>query len=187
MSKEVIDPEWDNVFRKTDEVEEPLVEVLGHIPIFSLLSPRELQRIARAVHVRRYDPGEVVVRRGVAQSGFYMVHSGSVDIVRLGRSGKSEVVGTLYPPELLGEFSLLDDSPRSSSIVAAEDNELIGFFKPDLMDILVTRPQMGCKILLRLAEEMAHILRGDYTKLLDMGFPFVEVEEGGVEMDPTAS
>ena len=68
MSKEVIDPEWDNVFRKTDEVEEPLVEVLGHIPIFSLLSPRELQRIARAVHVRRYDPGEVVVRRGVAQS-----------------------------------------------------------------------------------------------------------------------
>jgi CRP/FNR family cyclic AMP-dependent transcriptional regulator len=110
-----------------------------------------------------------------------------VHIVRQNRSGEREVVGTLYPSELLGELSLLDDSPCSSSIVAAEDSELIGFFKPDLMDILVTKPQMGCKILLRLAEEMAHILRGDYARLIDMGFPFAETEDHGVELDPTAS
>jgi len=187
MNREIIDPEWDNVFRKVDEVREPLVEVLGHIPIFSLLSLRELERIARAVHVRQYEPGETVIRRGVAQSGFYMINSGSVHIVRQNRAGESEVVGTLYPAELVGEFSLIDDSPRSSSIVAAEESEIIGFFKPDLMDILVTKPQMGCKILLRLAEEMAHILRGDYARLVDMGFPFVEVEEHDVELDPTAS
>jgi CRP-like cAMP-binding protein len=139
------------------------------------------------VHLREYKAGETVIRRGVAQSGFYMIRSGSVHIVRRGLDGTGKVVGTLYPPELLGEFALLDDSPRSSTIVAAEPSELIGFFKPDLMDILITKPALGCKILLRLSEKMAHTLRVDYARLLALGFPLPESAGSVAEMDPTAS
>ncbi len=187
MDRPTIDPEWDNVFRDDGGEEESLVEMLLRIPIFSLLSMRELQRVANAVHLRQYKAGETVIRRGVAQSGFYMIRRGSVHIVRTGAGGASTVVGTLYSPELLGEFALLDDSPRSSAIVAAEPSEMIGFFKPDLMDILVTRPALGCKILLRLSEEMARTLRGDYARLLALGFPFPESVGSVAKMDPTAS
>ena len=55
------------------------------------------------------------------------------------------------------------------------------------MDVLVTKPGMGCAILLRLAEEMSHNLNRDYDRLLDLGYPFVETEDTSAELDPTTS
>ena len=54
--------------------------------------------------------------------------------------------------------------------MAAKPSELIGFFRPDLMDILVTQPTLGCKIVLRLAEEMNLRLARDYRALRDTGY-----------------
>ena len=186
-AEQIIDPEWHNVFREESRAEERLEDALGQIPIFGLLSPRELQLVGRIVHIRTFKPGETIIHRGVEQSGLYLIRSGAVNIVRRTAAGESEVVGTLYPPELLGEFALLDGTPRSSSIVAAETSQLIGFFKPDLMDILVTKPALGCKILLRLAEEMNRSLRKDYGRLREVGFPFPDEVEQEAGIDPTAS
>ena len=187
-TERVIDPEWENLFTESEQEssKETLVRSLGKIPILSLLRASELKLLSRIVHVRSYETGEMVVRRGVKQSGFYLVRSGSVSIVRSGHGGAT-VIDTLRPPALLGEFALVDDTPRSTSIVAAEPSELIGFFKPDLMDVLVTKPGMGCAILLRLAEEMSRNLNGDYEKLLDLGYPFTEVEPESADLDPTTS
>ena len=184
---QIVDPEWHNFFREEHRAEERLEDALGQIPIFGLLSPRELRLVGSIVHIRTFKKGETIIRRGAEQSGLYLIRTGSVHIVRHLTEGEHEVVGTLYPSELLGEFALLDGSPRSSSIVAAEMSELIGFFKPDLMDILVTNPALGCKILLRLTEEMNRSLRKDYGRLREAGFPFPAEVEQEVGMDPMAS
>ena len=181
MEKNSIDPEWDNVFRYVEEEATSVIDVLLNVPIFSLLTSRELQRVAQAMHLRKYAQGECVIRSGASQSGFYVIVEGAVDVV----SRTGGVLGTLHSPELIGEFALLDDSPRSSSLISAEPSELIGFFKPDLMDFLVTNPELGCKILLRMSEEMARNLQRDYTRLCTMGFPF-DSSGKGVAMDPIA-
>ena len=69
---------------------------------------------------------------------------------------------------------LLDPSPHSLSFFAAEPTKLIGFFKPDLLELLDTQPEMGCKILLRFSENMARILRDKYADLCDLGCEFEE-------------
>ena len=181
MEKNSIDPEWDNVFRYVEEEATSVIDVLLNVSIFSLLTSRELQRVAQAMHLRKYAQGECVIRSGASQSGFYVIVEGAVDVV----SRTGGVLGTLHSPELIGEFALLDDSPRSSSLIVAEPSELIGFFKPDLMDILVTNPELGCKILLRMSEEMVRNLQRDYTRLCTMGFPF-DSSRKGVAMDPIA-
>lgn len=173
-TEERVEPEWENFFKRKVQKRHSLERILGSVPMFSLLRAEELKRLGRIVHVRRYKSGEPVIRRGVKQSGFYLIRSGSVNIVREGRDRGAIVIGTLEPPELIGEFALLDDSARSTSIIAAESSELIGFFKADLMDILVTNPSMGCAILLRLGEQMGESLARDYAKLWDRGYPFPE-------------
>ena len=185
VREEFIDPEWSNFFRREVVQSERLEECLERVPIFSLLEEWELQLIAQIVHDRFYDAGETVIRRGVEQSGFYLVRTGSVDIVRESLDGDREVVANLGPGELLSEFSLVDGTPRTSSIIAAESSELIGFFKPDLMDILVTKPGLGCKIVLRLAEEMCKSLNKDYARLQEYGYPFPESERHEEALDPT--
>ena len=176
-SEDSIDPEWANVFHEQAPETYLVEEILHGVPIFSLLSVKELELLARIVHPRNYSTGETVIRRGMAQSGFYLIQSGSVEIVRDEAEADREVVDILGPGALLGEFALLDDTPRSSSIVAAEASELIGFFKPDLMGILNTHPVMGCKILLRLGEEMARSLQRDYGSLRACGYPFGDGED----------
>jgi CRP/FNR family cyclic AMP-dependent transcriptional regulator len=182
----IVDPEWENFFREKGQRQRTLRHLLGEMPVFSLLRADELKWLARIVHVRRFKTGEVVIRRGTQQSGFYVVREGAVNVVRSHADGTQQVMGTLYPPELIGEFALLDDHPRSTSIVAAEPSELIGFFKPDLMDIMVTRPAMGCAILLRLAEQMSATLIKDYKELQSLGYPFPD-QLGEERMDPTTS
>lgn len=170
----VIDPEWENFFStKASRKQESLQKFLGRVSVFSLLRARELRTLVRIVHVRDFARGEVVIPRGVQQSGLYLVRHGSVHIVR--ESG--DVVATLGPDQLLGEFALLDETPRSTSVVAAEKSELVGFFKPDLTDILSTHPAMGCMILLRLGEDMTATLNKDYKRLRDLGWPHLEGPE----------
>ena len=187
-TERVIDPEWENFFaggkaRSAGSVEREL----SGISVFSLLKPRDLHQLARLVHPRSYERGETIIRAGVTPSGFYMILSGSVDIVRERLDHSRRIVATLHPPELIGEFALLDDSPRSTSVVAAEPSELIGFFRPDLLDIITTMPEMGCMILVRLAKDMTHRLREDYALLREMGYPFPDRDGDGDGLDPTVA
>lgn len=183
----VVDPEWENFFSpRVVAQRESLERLLGRVSIFSLLRARELRRLARMVHIRTFARGEVVIRRGVHQSGLYLVRTGSVHIVREGADGERNVIGTLGHGELLGEFALLDDTPRSTSVVAAETSELVGFFKPDLTDILATHPAMGCMILLRLGEDMTATLNKDYARLRELGWPLLDrPDDDGI--DPTTA
>ena len=174
--EEIVDPEWGTVFSAEDDQTESLQQALARIPIFSLLVQRELGQLARIVHIRHFKAGETIIYRGVEQSGFYLVRSGSVHIVRENFDHSITVVGTLGSRELLGEFALLDSTPRNSSIVSAEHCELIGFFKADLVEVLATNPEMGCKIVLRLAEEMSRSLYSDYNELRALGCPFTDDE-----------
>ena len=185
--KHVVDPEWENLFSPQSTVKtQSLERLLGRVSIFSLLRARELRTLARMVHVREFSRGEVVIHRGVQQSGLYLVRTGSVHIVREGPEGKQRTVATLGIGELLGEFALLDDTPRSTSVIAAEKSELVGFFKPDLTDILATKPSMGCMILLRLGEDMTQTLNRDYANLRELGWPQIERPEGDT-IDPTTA
>ena len=185
LEKPIADPEWDNVFARPKPASQALEQILARIPIFSLLSRRELRKLVKIVHIRRFLAGETVVQRGLVQSGFYLIRSGSVYILHPRPDQRREVGQILEPGQLLGDYGLLDSTPRTTTAVAAAPSELIGFFKPDLMNILVPNPIMGCKILLRLAEEMAGSLARDYAALQAMGRPIAD--QARSTDDPTLS
>ncbi len=158
-----IDPEWENVFRSQQEKDSSFRQDLGRVGGFGLLTEDELVMLERAVHLRYYRANECIIQKEVPQSGLYIISEGSVNVVCDG-----VVVELLKPISVLGEFGLLDPSPHSLSFFAAEPTKLIGFFKPDLMELLDTQPEMGCKILLRFSQNMARILREQYADLCDL-------------------
>jgi len=148
----VQDPEWHADGAGTGEEVDALLGVLGGLPIFGGLTEAELEKVERIVHQRQFSAGEVVIRAWAPRTGFFVVLSGEVDVVRTKEDGTSLAVGRLGEGELLGEFAILDDTPRSTSIVAAGPCELIGFFRPDLMDLIQTDPALGFKVLYRMSQ-----------------------------------
>lgn len=177
------DPEWENYFSGDGERPESLEETLRRVPAFSGLGAKALAALARQVHRRTFSRGEVVVRRGAPRFGFYVVRRGSVDLIGEDPAG-GEITGHLGPGAVIGRFALLDDSPAPATVIAAERSELVGFFKPDLTDLAATDPGLGCRILLRLGEEMAAALNKDYARLEALGWPFEDCGEGGPARPP---
>ena len=158
---------WGNIFqlerRKTS-----LAEILANIPLFNTLTPKELRVLEKVVHVRTYKPGDTVFVETEPGVGMYVVRSGRVNIVLQHRTDNRIVLAELEPGDFFGEMALMGDTARSATAVAVDDVELIGFFHPDLMEIINLHPQMGAKISFGLAKTLADRLRFTNTQLREI-------------------
>jgi len=183
MSALAKDFEWNNLDQ--NQSVRSVVDILGDLSLFELLTLSELQKLAHIVHLRTFGPGEIIIRAQAPRLGMYVIQSGAVHVVRRGHDQEPIIVGTLRPGELIGEFSLLDPSPRSSGMMAAEFSTLIGFFQPDLMSLIDTDPNIGFKILMPLTQMMAEQHRRDMNNLRRLRKELLALSEPAKETEPT--
>ena len=158
---------WQNIFRRRDERSD-LLKMLGRVPIFQGLSRREHQLVRNLIHIRRYEPGEVVFMQGQPGTGMYILLSGDVDIYLNYRQDDEIHLASLQSGDFFGELSLLDESPRSATAVTVGPAELAGFFRSDLMDLVEKNPSLGVKVILALAEVLGERLRATNQELQDL-------------------
>jgi CRP-like cAMP-binding protein len=74
--------------------------------------------------LRVFSAGEVVFREGDAGRQMYVINAGRVDVFRHANGGQVHV-GSLGPGDIFGEMALVDDLPRSATVVAVEENTRI--------------------------------------------------------------
>lgn len=164
---------WDNLFRRRDESQEVL-EALQQAFVFQTLSRRELALVQDTVHVRSFKPGEAIFRQGEIGVGMYILLRGSLEIfvdhaLDDDVPARAHMVTRLHGGDFLGELSLVEtNSRRTATAIAAEESTLIGFFKPDLFEILERQPATGVKILLRLSEVLGRRLKETTMKVTEL-------------------
>lgn len=155
---------WDNLFRRNQR-DQQIVEILSDNYIFKELSILELSFIQSLVHYRTYRAGETVFRQGEVGVGMYIVVKGCVNITVEDNpaqqiAGKNNFVTRLNPGDFFGEIALVEQTGRrTASATAAGELVLLGFFKPDLAEIIERSPKTGVKIVTRLAEVLGRRLK----------------------------
>ncbi len=164
---------WDNFFRQSDQDQEVL-DALRQTIVFSTLAKKELRFVKDTVHVRTFKAGESIFRQGEVGVGMYVLLHGALDIFVDSFSSdslpvRSQLVTRLRGGDFLGELSLVEpNSRRTATAIAAEESSLIGFFKPDLFEILDRQPATGVKILLRLGEVLGRRLKETTLKVTEL-------------------
>lgn len=73
---------------------------------------------------KKYAAGEEIFRMGDRGHNAYFIESGNVE-VSIPRDGEKTVIAELGVGELFGEMSMIDDAPRSATVTATEDTEVI--------------------------------------------------------------
>ncbi|MFQ6070473.1 MAG: cyclic nucleotide-binding domain-containing protein [Candidatus Aminicenantales bacterium] len=152
-------PIWGDKFLKKKRRKEDIFTILKNIPIFEQLSSKELQEVEKIVHQRKYKKGEAVIHKGNPGLGMYIVIKGGVEIIDEEKKPGQRTLATLGEGSFFGEVALLDESPRSASAIATEESDIVGFFRPDFLDLIKRKPKMGTKILFSLAKIIGERLR----------------------------
>jgi CRP/FNR family cyclic AMP-dependent transcriptional regulator len=128
---------------------EEKIDMLGSMPLFQGVDVEDLGGIAdRTVEVD-YAGGGVIVREGEIGTGFFVIVSGSVRVVRDG-----ETVSTLGRGEFFGELSVLDRRPRIAQVVAAEPTTCLALASWDLEAVIAEQPRVALAMLRVLAERL---------------------------------
>lgn len=96
------------------------IDRLARCPLFAGCNRRQLAEIAAHTCPVEMGAGAVVVRQGTRGHEFYVVMSGHALVVQDGVP-----VATVGPGDFFGEMALLDRGPRTATVVATEDMELL--------------------------------------------------------------
>ncbi len=126
------------------------LEHLANVRMFSALSKKELNMVAKAADVVTIKAGTDIVTEGTTGHEFFLILGGQASVRRRGRK-----VATLGPGDYFGELSLLDRGPRSASVVADDDVEVAVIGQREFMAVLDQVPAVSHKLLVT----MAHRLR----------------------------
>jgi CRP-like cAMP-binding protein len=96
-------------------------ELLRNVSIFNHLDPATAGDLERLCEVREFREGAVIVGQDDPGDALYVLGAGKVKVVLFGKQGR-EIILSIFktPGDFFGEMSLLDDEPRSATVVAAE-------------------------------------------------------------------
>ncbi len=137
---------WSSLLNR--DASDPEDTLLGAIPLFEDLTPREIDAVQRLLHRRDYVAGESVFVQGEPGLGMYIIARGAVSI-QSEPSGRELV--ELSDGDFFGEIALLNEVIRTATARAKTDCTLLSLFQPDLLGLLERNPRLGVKVLLALA------------------------------------
>ena len=125
------------------------IEHLQQIPMFSALSKRDLQLVARRAEDVRVPAGKVLVNEGETGHEFFVILDGTARVTRRGKR-----VATIGPGDAFGELALLDKAPRNATVIAEMPMELVVLGQREFAGIIDEVPGFARKLLAGMASRL---------------------------------
>jgi CRP/FNR family transcriptional regulator, cyclic AMP receptor protein len=150
--------------------EPDVVEILRSAAIFAELPDDALARLAARCVRRTYGRNQFLWYQGDDGAHLVVVASGLVKVVLSSPQGGEVVLTTLGPGGISGELAVLDGSPRSASVVAAEPTTVLLLTRATVLDMLNRYPSVLDALLRSLGNLIRRITEqaGDFV-FLDLG------------------
>lgn len=112
------------------------IDLLKSNELFSNLGDAELKIVAELTKVRTIPRNTLLINEGDASDAMYLIKEGKVDVIVTNENGEQFVLSTLRQGDNFGELSLLDDHPRSASIITLEKSVFIVLHKADFLRLI---------------------------------------------------
>jgi CRP/FNR family transcriptional regulator, cyclic AMP receptor protein len=119
-----------------------LEQQLASVPLLAGLEDRVRRRLAEVGKRRSYGEGETIVKEGSTGTALYIVLSGRARVEREGG-----VIGTLTTGDFFGELALIEEHPRSATVVAEQETECLLFPAWEFTALLNEHPEVAVPIM----------------------------------------
>ena len=123
---------------------------LKSIDLFSQIPGEDLAQVALIATEEARENGEEIFAEGEAGDALYLVLDGKVRVHRGDRQ-----IAELGERECFGEMAILDASPRSATVTAVKDTNLLKISREDFQEIMAEKPEIALGII----KVLSHRLR----------------------------
>ena len=121
---------------------------LRRVPLLASLSEEQLQTLAASTVRRNFPKGRTIVAEGDPSQALYILLSGRAKVQRADAEGKEVILAVLGPGEFFGEMSLIDDEPRSASVITLEPCDFLAIGKESFTQMMSQSSEV-CMAVLR--------------------------------------
>ncbi len=142
--------------------------ILREIPFFEEFSSDELDFFSRNVSLRYVPKETVLFKEGDIGDYLFFVVDGVVDVRLQSTTSKPLIIATFERGSCVGEMSIVDDYPRSATIVVTEPSELLILTRNRFKSICRENPSVGIKFLSGLAKNLSVRLRKTTGRFADL-------------------
>jgi small-conductance mechanosensitive channel/CRP-like cAMP-binding protein len=118
-------------------------QLLSGVELFQSLSAEELEKLANAAKLHLYAAGENLCLEGEAGDSFYIIREGRVAVLVAGAGGPMVTAAHLSRGAFFGEMSLLTGEPRSGTVTAETDVEVLRVSKQDFAGLLKANAELA--------------------------------------------
>lgn len=140
-------------------------ELLKTMPIFEDLSLDEMKDFYNLCEQVVFEPGEVVIEQGRSGQALIIVRQGSLDVVSVEPSGQEKPLARLPAGKYVGEMSLVDESPTSARVKAAERVTAFRIRKDAFRAYLYTHDLVAMRVYRSFTRTLAERLRETNARL----------------------
>jgi CRP-like cAMP-binding protein len=143
-----------------------IFSLVGRSQFFAEFNRDDVNLLAGYMRIYHAQPGETIIREGDIGDYMLLVIRGEVDIYKTNLMGEQQLMSSVANGMTLGEMSMIDGEPRFATCVALKETTFGVLTRDSMVKIILERPSLGAKILIKLVTMLSQRLRHSSATLL---------------------
>jgi len=142
--------------------------ILSELPFFENFSGEELSYFANNLSLRSFPKNTLLFEQNEIGNYLFFVVNGEVEVKIKSQNTQQFVVAKFGPGSSIGEMSLIDDYPRSATIMVSKPSDLLLLTRQCLDRLCSEKPETGLKFLRGLIKTLSNRLRKANGRFADI-------------------
>ena len=128
--------------------------MLHKVYMFSELAPSDTEKLTAHCQTRTYPANAILITEGDETDSLYVIVEGEVKVFANDNHGKEVILNILGPGEYFGEIALVDDQPRSASVMTIAPTKVMIISKGNFKRCLEENPDMSFNLIRALTKQV---------------------------------
>ncbi|WP_319526412.1 cyclic nucleotide-binding domain-containing protein [uncultured Desulfosarcina sp.] len=153
------------------EKKKDLTDFIINLPLFAFLEREDFSQVASRMDFVELEPGDTLFNEWDKADFVCFIESGELDVTKKTGPDSFDVRATLRRGRSIGEMSIINNFPRSSTVIARSKVRLAVFERAAFEEILEQQVDIGVNILKGLANLLSANLKKASSRLADNMLP----------------
>jgi CRP/FNR family cyclic AMP-dependent transcriptional regulator len=128
--------------------------MLEDVAIFSGLNQDDLELLEHHMVTRSFQKNTIIINEGDEASSFFIIIKGAVKVFLSNEEGKEIIINAQGAGDHFGELALLDDAPRSASVITTEKSTIGVIAKEDFHKVLAKNTDLSLNLIRELTRRV---------------------------------